>query len=278
MHRWGYAPTVQTLAEGLLGGASSPADLRDIIARTPPVRLVEPFVCLGGYEDLIEKSQVRQRTDRLVNGHAKAVAKRFATLLARSCPFVECVALSGSVASGGFVPSDDIDLDLFVRDGTKYITYALCLLFGSFFALRYRAGGRIRKIICINVIWTREQSQPFERRDIDLAFELLRCQPLVGAGHFREVIRRNAWVAEHFPQVARDSGVEVPQPGRNPLGWFFGWIVGHPRILSATERTGRFLSFAVYRTVHWMRRRDRAAVERFEFLTRAKYPYEVFQD
>ena len=38
------------------------------------------------------------------------------------------------------------------------------------------------------------------------------------------------------------------------------------------------MSFLVYTGAHWMRRSDASAMQRFAFLQRVKYPYEVFQD
>lgn len=278
MHRWGYAPTVKTLAEELIGGAAPPERLADALGASGRVIHRDGFVCIPGQDGLIEKSRVRVRTDRLVNGEARSIAEDFARGLARACPFVDCIALSGSVSSGGYVPSDDIDLDLFVPDGAKYLTYAVALALGLRFALRHRGLGPFRKIICINVVWTRAQTTPFVRNDVALAFELLHCRPIVGAAHFREVIERNGWIAAYFPQVAMASSNELPWPRPSSPGRILDWIASHRRLLAVADRVCRIASFVVYATAHWLRRHDAEARERLEFLQRAKYPYEVFQD
>ena len=278
MHRWGYAPTVETLADELMGGPVPTGQLRDAITASGSLVLIDGFVCARGKETLLGISRDRERTNRLVNGTAKAIAQEFANALIRACPFVDCVALSGSVASGGYVPSDDIDFDLFVHDGTKYLTYAVSLALGLAFSIRYANGGPLRKIICINVIWTRKQAFLFVRNDADLAFELLHCKPIFGAPYFQQVIRRNDWISRFFPQVAANLGPEVAHPNPSFTGRCLGWIVTHPRILGLVERAGRGLSFVVYQAVHWLRRHDLEAMDRLAFLQRAKYPYEVFQD
>jgi hypothetical protein len=252
--------------------------LENAIRASPRFRLVDGFVCLKGEESLLARSRERVSANRFVNGRAKAVAASFATELVRVCPFVRCVALSGSVASGGYVPSDDIDLDLFVPNGTKYLTYAVALGLGFVFALRHWHGDRFRKLICVNVIWTSRQTTPFARTDASLAFELLHCRPLIGSRHFREIVGRNSWIRSYFPQIGTDVLPDVERPRPSLFGRILGWIAERPKLLSAAERIGRSASFAIYVTAHWMHRRDRAAMERLEFLKRVKYPYEVFQD
>ncbi|HYS73930.1 MAG TPA: hypothetical protein VEO96_08130 [Thermoplasmata archaeon] len=278
MHRWGYAPTVAALASDLLGGSTQPTHLLDAIGSSEHFILRDEFVCLPGHEALVERSRPRVRANRLLNGHAKEAALRFTADLLRVCPFIDCVALSGSVASGGYVPTDDIDLDIFVPDGAKYVTYAISLALSLGFSLEHRGRGRLRKIVCVNVIWTRTQTAPFARKDASLAFELLHCLPLVGAQSFREVIRRNRWIDGYFPQIATDRWTDLERPRPNLIGKLVAWVAAHPEAQVLAERIARAISYLVYVTVHWLRRHDRAAMERLDFLQRAKYPYEVFQD
>jgi hypothetical protein len=278
MHRWGYAPTVDALASDLMGGPVSPSQLRDAIVDSGTLTLADPFVCLPGQENLLGKSRGRERTNRMANGHARSIGEKFARALARACPFVDSVTLAGSVASGGYVPSDDIDFDIFVRNGTKYLTYAVALALGFVFSLRDRTGGRLRKIICINVIWTANQVSPFARTDSDLAFELLHCRPLIGADLFQDILGRNEWIQRYFPQTGSERIMNLPRPRSSFLGKFLGVIADHPLLLGTAERVARTITFLVYRAVHWLRRKDRHAMERLAFLQQVKYPYEVFQD
>lgn len=277
MHRWGYAPTVEALANDLIGGRVSPNRLRDAMIDSGIVTFADSFVCLRGQEYLLASSQVRERANRAANGRASAVGEDFARVLAGSCPFVDAVALSGSVASGGYIPSDDIDFDLFVRNGTKYLTYAVAVALGFVFSLRLGGGG-FRKIICINVIWTTEQVSPFLRTDPQLAFELLHCRPLIGAPYFRTVIHRNRWIERYFPQTFAEPIADVPRPLPSWLGKLLGAIAGHRILLYPTEKLARAVTFLVYRAVHFLQRKNRTAMERLAFLQRVKYPYEVFQD
>lgn len=278
MHRWGYAPRLETLAGELLGGPIEAELLESACGASSRLKIRDGFVCLVGFERLLDESRHRVRINHLANSRARAIAEEFSRSLVRLAPFVDCVALSGSVASGGYVPTDDIDLDLFVRNGTKYLAYAMALGLGALVALRHGDGVSIRKIICINVIWTRAQTQPFERNDEALAFELQHCRPLIGQAHFGDVIRKNAWVRGYFPQIARESGEDARRPEPSLLGRLLDWITDRPRMLARVERVARAATYGVYTFAHWLRRNDRAAMERLNFLKRAKYPYEVFQD
>ncbi len=278
MRRWGYAPTVETLAAELLEGAVDPVGLGSSVAADGRFALRDGFVCLRGDEALIEKSRDRVAANRRTNGSGKAIARKFASELLRICPVVDCIALSGSVASGGYAPEDDIDLDIFVHDGAKYLTYAVALALGLRTSIRHRSGTRLRKIICVNVLWTQGQSLPFGRTDESLAFELLHCRPIYGGAHFSAVLRANGWIDSYFPQVAQRVHEDpvIPRPGG--LGRLIGWVASHPALLRRADRLGRAASFAVYTAAHWLKRNDPVAMERLVFLRHAKYPYEVFQD
>jgi len=278
MHRWGYTPSIETLADELLGGTITQAELRTAIVDDPRFHVVDGFVCLRGFEGLAETSCLRTATNRLLGQDARAIAREYARELLRACPIVDCIGMSGSLASGGFGPDDDIDFDLFVEDGAKYLVYAFALALGFRTSLRHANGGGLRKLICINVVWTRQQTFPFERTDEALAFELLHCSPIFGGAHFERVIEGNPWVTALFPQITRRTLGREPVPEPSLVGRVLRWIVKHPRLLRPIEATARALSFAGYTLVHWFKRHDEEARERLAFLQRVKYPYEVFQD
>ena len=278
MHKWGYAPTLRALAEDLLGGPVEVPTLVHSIRDYAEVVIEDGFVFERGNRELLAKSQRRVESHRTLNGAARTIAERFAYDLRRACPLVDCIALSGSVASGGYELRDDIDLNLFVVDGAKYIVYAIALILGFRATLRYRNIRGLRKLICINVLWSRGQSHPFARRDQSLAFELLHSRPLLGEGYFQEVIAANPWIDAFFPQLRRVSGNAPSIPASNRLGKIVEWVGRHPRWLRAVDESARVVTRAVYSGAHWLRRHDAAAVERLRFLQRVKYPYEVFQD
>ncbi len=286
MHRWGYAPSVSALADGLLGGAVEEETLLDALGSSDSVRCVDGFVCLRGWDHLIDPSRQRTLMHRLRNGEARSIALEFARDLVSLCPFVEAIALTGSVASGGYRPGDDVDFDLFVRSGTKYVAYLAATLVGLRFSWRFRGREQdalhrtpiLPKVTCINVVWPRDQTRPFVRADAALAFELLRCEPLFGAARFREVLADNPWILELFPQAYDRVWADRFDSPSSALAGFLEWVGRRPRILRVLESTSRRVAWALYQLVQASRARDPAARERMAFLRRVKYPYEVFQD
>lgn len=250
------------------------------------VRIVDGFVSLEGHEDLVDESRMRTSQNRTLNGGARCLALEFARELSRLCPSVESVALSGSVASGGYIDGDDVDFDLFVRDGTKYTVYLFANLLGLRYSLRYLKRsihpehriGFLPKVICINVVWPSSETKPFLRQDAGMAFELLRCEPLVGTGRFAEMLSDNPWIDSYLPQArARRWDLDDPTRGSGTPA-LLSRLFARPWTRRLLERTCRIVSYAMYRTVQEFRKRDPGARERMEFLRRTKYPYEVFQD
>src|SRR2546422_10836340 len=120
MHDWGYAPTLQALADDLLGGAVPVPTLLLSANNSDAVVMEDGFAFLRTHRNLLEKPRRRVETHRSLNGNARTIAEPFARELSAMCPLVECVGLSASVASAGFESRDDVEANLFVLDGTKY--------------------------------------------------------------------------------------------------------------------------------------------------------------
>lgn len=285
--RWGHAVDVRGLAESLLGGPVEHHTLRDVLDGMKGVALHGDLVSLRGEEDLLAKTERRLRAHAELETLYVKVAEEFCHELRSWCPFVRSVALTGSLASGGFADGDDIDFDLFVDPGTKYICYLMGNLLGLKYAWRFRhrevdghhSTPLIPKITCLNVVWPEDEARPFARRDEDLAYELLRCQPLFGVERFAEVLDANPWLREYFPQLYEQSWQEtVPNGTPHPVGNLLDSLRRFPRALRTLEAASRSISWALYRLVQWTRRHDDEAVRRMEYLRDVKYPYEVFQD
>jgi len=286
MHDWGYAPGLPVLSAELLGGSVSISALERSLLSSSRFRFQDGYVALPGYESLLEKSKYRAATHRALNGQARGVAERFARDLASLCPYVQCVALSGSIASGGYDLGDDIDFDLFVRPGTKYISYLVSILLGLRYSWQYRKaeGPGLRKIAgfpkvtCVNVVWTQDQTKPFVRQDASMAFELLHCQPLVGASVFSRVVEDNGWLETYFPQLIGRVHADTVQRSDSWLSRVFARIERQPNVLEFLERISRATAWIIYTFAQTRWGRSPTTRARMEFLKRVKYPYEVFQD
>ena len=286
MHRWGYAPRIEVLSEQLLGGPASAEHLHHELEARPDLVVQDGFVSLKGYADLIRKSRKRVDSDESFRTDALSIAHAFARDLASSCPMVACIALSGSLASGGYGPEDDIDFDLIVQPGTKYICYVVAHLIGLRFSWRYRHlrldevhhTPLLPKIACINVVWPEDQARPFVRRDEDMAFELMRCSPLMGVEAFQLALRDNPWIRDYFPQVYDRVWTEGTRERTNLFGRILAGVRRSPRMLRVAEVASRRILWLLYHYVQRSRRGNEAAVARMEFLRQVKFPYEVFQD
>ncbi len=286
MHDWGYAPTLPMLATDLLGGSVNLPTLDQSLRFAAGIRLKDGFVCLSGHEHLLDKSMGRVRSHHVLNGHARILADEFARDVTTLCPYVECIALSGSVASGGYDSRDDIDFDLFVRPGTKYLCYLLTVLVSLKYSWRYRKvkGASLQKIAglpkvtCVNVVWTQDQTKPFVRQDAAMAFELLHCQPLVGGDVFLQVLEDNRWLEGYFPQLFGRTLTGVTEPRNNRLSLLFAGVERRPRMLRLLERISRAAAWLLYAFAQATWGRQPATRARIAFLKRVKYPYEVFQD
>jgi len=286
MHRWGYAPRIEVLSQQLLGGPASAEHLHHELEARSDLIVQDGFVSLKEYSHLIRKSRKRVDSQRSFRSDALAIAHAFARNLASSCPMVACIALSGSLASGGYGPEDDIDFDLIVQPATKYLCYVMAHLVGLRFSWRYRHlrldelhhTPFLPKIACINVVWTVDQARPFVRRDENMAFELMRCSPLLGVEAFQLALRDNPWIRDYFPQVFDKVWTEETREPPNLLGRFLAGVGRSPRMLRLVEAASRRILWVLYHYVQHSRRGNEAAVARMEFLRKVKFPYEVFQD
>ncbi len=286
-NRWGYGLSDAQLADLLYGGPVSLADVRGALQRSTWVVYRDGYAALAANDHLIDKSLERGRSNGLLSDLYFGIAEAFARDLLRHSPFVRTVAVSGSAASEGIGHGDDVDVNLFVEDGSKYIVYVTALLLGLKYSIAFRrrfaAGasffGLIPKVTCVNVVWTESDCRPFARTDEYLAYEILRSVPVAGTAYFAEVVAANPWLAQHFPQVQRQVHANrVPTPTPSIFARVQRRIARSPRGRRLLDGAGRALGYAAYRIVELSRVRDAEAAARHAFLQKVKWPYEVFQD
>src|SRR6185437_15163276 len=125
--------------------------------------------------------------------------------LVRVAPFVRSVSIAGSLASGGFRSSDDVDLNLIVDDGCRHLAYVAVNVLGLAHAFAHR-GKPVDdltrrpvapRLMTANLILERSQCHPLRRQDADMAFELLMSQPVYGEEEFDAVISNNPALVDH---------------------------------------------------------------------------------
>src|SRR5690348_16070865 len=237
--RRGYAVTPSRLAELCLGGPVSADDVRWAVAASPDLAIAEDLV--------VERKAVERATairHRSLGHESQSspyidLTVAFVRTLVAAAPFVRSVSIAGSLASGGFRASDDVDLNLIVDDGHRHLAYVAVNALGILHALRHR-GKPVDdltrrpvapRLMTANLILERSQCFPLARQDEDMAFELLVSQPVFGAEEFARIVTANPRLSEHFPQLARkcEEAITEAQQSRLPR-WLF------PAILDGAAR------------------------------------------
>jgi hypothetical protein len=274
--RRGYAIGPQRLADLCLGGSISPDEVRWTAAASPDLNLVEDVVV-----DLTSLSRVGEIRSRAAGHGANAatyvqMTRRFVRTLVEAAPFIRSVSIAGSLASGGFRASDDVDLNLIVDDGHRHLAYVAVNTLGLAHALAHRnkpvddltRRPLAPRLMTANLILERSQCFPLVRQDEDMAFELLMAEPLFGIEAIDELIAANPALVEHFPQLAaKHAPLLLDTPVRRLPAALF------PRFL---DGGARMLGEAAWRYMQWTRRDSPDALARVAYVRATMRPYTLF--
>jgi len=277
LDRRGYAAAPEVVAGLCLGGPLSPAELNAAVAAAPRLRVLRGLVVERGA--WARAGDIAERAAQHPAAAARHLpeALRFTRRLVAACPFVLSVSIAGSLASGGFRASDDVDLDLVVEDGYRHIAYVMLNLLGFLHALghrrkpvdRHTARPLAPRFMTANLILERSECFPLARVDEDMAYELLRSEPVFGEAFLRHVIACNPPLLEVFPQLGRKRGAHPLAAGRRLPRRLF------PRIL---DRPARCLGASAWRFMRWTRRHDPEALARVTFVRETMRPYTLFPE
>jgi hypothetical protein len=275
--RRGYALSPGRVAQVCIGGAITPDEVRwAVAAASRDLTIADDLVI--DREGLSRVDQIRSRA----RGHGDEAAAyvemtvRFVRSLVMLAPFIRSVSIAGSLASGGFRASDDVDLNLIVDDGHRHLAYVVVNALGLVHALAHRAKPVddltrrpvAPRLMTANLILERSQCLPLERQDEDMAFELLMAEPLFGMDSIQELIGANPALVEHFPQLAdKPSALLIEPPThRLPSALF-------PRLLDGAARA---FGESAWRYMQWTRRHHPDALERVRYVRSTMRPYALF--
>jgi hypothetical protein len=276
LRRRGYALNAERLADLCLGGSISPEEVRWSVAASRDLILAGDLVV-----DRADRGRVDQIRARTLGHHADAAAfvqmtARFVRALVALAPFIRSVSIAGSLASGGFRASDDVDLNLVVDDGHRHLAYVAVNVLGLVHALAHRAKPvddltrrpLAPRLMTANLILERSQCRPLQRQDPDMAFELLMAEPIFGVEEIHELIDANPALLEHFPQLARKRApLRIDPLGRRwPAALF-------PRFLDGAARV---LGESAWRYMQWTRRHHPDALARVAYVRSTMRPYTLF--
>src|SRR5438132_1182561 len=171
-----------------LGGPLSEAEVRWAVAASPNLTIFEDLVL--DRDAVSDAGSIRSRAvgHTAESGAYVAMTLDFVRTLVAAAPFIRSVSIAGSLASGGFRPSDDVDLNLIVDDGHRHLAYVVVNLLGLAHAMRHRAKPvddltrrpLAPRLMTANLILERSQYLPLQRDDEDMAFEFLIGEPVFG--------------------------------------------------------------------------------------------------
>jgi hypothetical protein len=276
LQRRGYALAADRLGELCLGGAVSEAQVRWAVAASPELTFAQELVversAVGRADDICSRARAHDADA----AHYLQMTIRFVRTLVAMAPFIRSVSVAGSLASGGFRASDDVDLNLIVDDGHRHLAYVTVNVLGLVHALAHRAkpvDDHTRRplaprLMSANLILERSQCNPLERQDEDMAYELLVAEPLFGLDVIKQVLDDNPALLDHFPQLAcKPASMLIDAPRRRL-----------PAALFPTQLDGgaRRLGEAAWRYMQWTRRHRPDALARVAFVRATMRPYALF--
>jgi hypothetical protein len=279
LSRRGFALDPARLGSLCIGGAVPESEVRWAVAASSELELTHDLVLQRS--DGGRAGDIRSRAIDHVSDAPPylAMTLRFVSTLVAFSPFIRSVSIAGSLASGGFRASDDVDLNLIVDDGHRHVAYVAVNFLGLLHAFRHRAKPVddltrrpiAPRLMTANLILERSQCHPLARQDEDMAFELLMSQPVYGVDVFEEAVDANPGLLDHFPQLgygSRELVVDSPTRSRAP-GWLFpAWLDGGAR------RVGN----AAWRYMQWTRRNKPSALARVAYVRATMRPYTLFDE
>jgi hypothetical protein len=277
LERRGYAVAPARLGELCVGGALPEGEVREALAADRRLSLRDGLVLSPGLAGSADRISRRAAAHTENASRCLPVTLGFVGTLVRLCPYVLSVSIAGSLASGGYLASDDVDLNLIVEDGRRHLAYVAVNLLGIAHALRHRGkpvDTHTRRPVAprfmtANLIMERSQCFPLDRQDEDMAYEFMASMPVAGIALWRQVVATNPGLSEHFPQLEERRFPWLLRERPVLPGWLFPAALDAP-----AEALGR----AAWRYMQWTRRRRPEALARVAFVRSTMRPYALFDE
>jgi len=277
LERRGYAVTPARLGELTVGGALTESEVVGVLAAGCRLSLREGLVVSPALAAAVPAISRRAASHADNAPRCLPHALGFVRALVRTCPYVLSVSIAGSLASGGYVASDDVDLNLVVQDGRRHLAYVAINALGLAHALRHRSKPvdthtmrpLAPRFMTANLILERSQCFPLARQDEDMAYEFMASMPVYGIALWRQVVATNPGLSEHFPQLEERRYPMALRERPAVPGWLFP---------AGLDVPARALGRVAWRYMQWTRRRRPDALARVAFVRRTMRPYALFDN
>ena len=138
LRRRGYALSPARLAAMCAGGALQEHEVRRVAAASPNLTIVHDLVVERDHMPRLDEIRGRANGHDAASPGYLAMTRQFVRALVAAAPFVRSVWIAGSLASGGFRDSDDVDLNLVVDDGHRHLAYVAINALGLVHGMRHR--------------------------------------------------------------------------------------------------------------------------------------------
>jgi len=267
----GYNLTIEKLSEYLIGGKININDLKKNIKNFKDIDFDGTFIATKGNLKA-EKCKKRKKTNEILQPIYSRVLKEYVNDFVKFCPWTQCIMISGSMATDGLGENDDIDINIVVKDFSKYKCYLLALLISLKYSIKYKKlfnakyFNFLKKVICINVIWEEHQVLPFIRKDGQIAYELINAKILYNPEFFSKMLDHNKWLNNWFPQIyERDyfSKKAINKKSNKKSSKFIEYI-------------SMKLFFCLFKIVKMTRTKNKILLDRMDYVESVKHPYGFF--
>ena len=216
------------------------------------------FIIKDGYLFTSHNQSLSSRFEREQVSAAKLEsAATFANLLTRLVPFIQTIAVTGSVAYGSADKWDDVDLFIITERNRLWISTFLMLLQIRLYKI---LGLRPAHLLpfCLSYLHDEDGFSKESKRSRTnplFARELLKAKPIAGTEKYRRILEENRWVEEYYStpyqqalrlsETAFDGGTASTEAlsGFGVLSFLLTWAEGISYILLS-----RYLRLRAYLT------------------------------
>ncbi len=171
-------------------------ELKDLSSGNMISHRMEYFLTDVNYDSVTRRIQGEEKAKKTWKA-----AKRFSRIISWF-PFVRGVYISGSLSKGYMDKKADIDYFIVTKPGRLWLTRSLLVFFKKVFLLNSR------KYFCLNY-FIDEESLRIPDKNIFTATELVFLVPTYNYDLYLQLMDRNSWVKNYYPNFPLREGTHV---------------------------------------------------------------------